>query len=941
MAAKAEIVAAVAARIKQTVAYGAGASASFDIDHQDALGAPITPADTWTLRHIRAGLALTLLYETAHLISALWLVPPPPASLYFLHFLDIVATAIAFGLTCTSWCRQRWRELVFVECSAMVISSVVISALTAQPIQFFVAAVLLQVGAAALVPWGPRWQAALTTVCLCAAVAGSLIVRPSDRSGLYLWMELVAAAGLAQFVATLTQGYRREIDLRIEALEANEARLWNIFDANPDAIAVARVADHRFINVSREFLKSGFSRDEAVGATDLELGIWSDDAKHRDFWQRLQTRRYVRNLQAELRIKDGSLVPCMVSGVVTELSQGPCVIWVIRNIAALKRTELELVAARKAAEAASRAKSDFLSSMAHEIRTPMNAILGMSELLADSDLGVEQRKYLNIMMNNGSALLDLINDILDLARIESGRLTLEQVPFDLQDLAERVAETFSIRAHQKGLELAVYIAPDTPAALIGDPLRLRQVLVNLIGNAIKFTDDGEIVVAARLEAGSDPAMLHFTVSDTGIGIAPDKRESIFASYTQAGASTARMYGGTGLGLTIVTQLVELMGGSIWVESAPGCGSTFHFTASFSLDAKAEVDVERNEPDLKGARILLVDHAATNRVSIAEVLAARGALMSVAGNAEEALARIHEATINAAPFDLVLLDCRMPGTNALELVKRMRAERLGAGTVVPMLTADDLNVRLPEMRRAGLVNQLIKPIRRAELFDAIKTVFDGAPNDTTPLSATLRDTANDAFTTEAVAKDDDNANNEAVRSTSVNHAAGDFIERPLRVLVADDSADNRILIEAFLKKVGWHLDQAENGEEAVGKFIAGRYDVVLMDIQMPVMDGYTAVRRIREWERTQGAPHTPIIALTASVLDEAVSKSLAAGCDTHVSKPFRRPALLATIRDVVAQTQEDCADTTDGRFRVPIGHSTGLTERCADAAIGGTPLSRIH
>ena len=547
------------------------------------------------------------------------------------------------------------------------------------------------------------------------------------------------------------------------------------------------------------------------------------------------------------------------------------------------QVEQAIAAARASAEATSSAKSDFISTMSHEIRTPMNAILGMAELLADSPLTVEQRKYLSIMINNGSALLDLINDILDFARVESGQLKLERTIFDPHELAERVAETLSIQAHQRKLELAVNLSADTPRAVIGDPLRLRQVLINLIGNAIKFTETGEIELGVLPQ--DDTGTLHFTVRDTGIGIPPGQLEEIFKRYTQAESSTARKYGGTGLGLAIVAQLADLMGGRIWVESEVERGSTFHFVARFDLPE--ERSAEGGATSLSGLNVLIVDDSPANRRALSATLAQRDAVVTAVASGAEALDLMHAAP---CPFDAVLLDCRMPGMDGYETVTRMRSAGLevAMAKVIPMVTSDELNVRLPLLRKLGLLRHLIKPVRQAELCEAIAeaaapaVMSDAAPSRTVVYEAEVR--ALSPAATEPPLGD--------------NAVAAAF-GRPLRVLVADDSEDNRLLIDAFLRKSGCSLEHADNGEVAVRKFTEGQYDVVLMDIQMPVLDGYRAVRQIREWERIQGGRHTPVIALTASVLDESVDKSFQAGCDTHVSKPVRRNTLLTAIREVVA------------------------------------------
>ncbi len=329
-------------------------------------------------------------------------------------------------------------------------------------------------------------------------------------------------------------------------------------------------------------------------------------------------------MEADFQLKDGSVRPCLISGAVVELNGEPCAVTFTSDITRLKRTERELIVAREAALAASRAKSEFLSSMSHEIRTPMNAILGMADLLADTPLAPDQHRYVNTMISNSNALLDLINGILDLAKVESGKLHLEENEFDLDDLVGRSMETLSVRANEKKLELTTRMLPDVPTRLVGDALRLRQVLINLVGNAIKFTQRGEVALTIENVGGEErERLLRFSVRDTGIGIAPEKLDSIFQTFTQADSSITRKYGGSGLGLAIARRLVELMGGTIWAESELGKGSTFFFTVR--LGVPEEVDaMDKQSSDLSGLRVLVVDDNATNRLILTELLVAAGA-----------------------------------------------------------------------------------------------------------------------------------------------------------------------------------------------------------------------------------------------------------------------------------------------------------------------------
>jgi two-component system sensor histidine kinase/response regulator len=549
--------------------------------------------------------------------------------------------------------------------------------------------------------------------------------------------------------------------------------------------------------------------------------------------------------------------------------------------------EKELVAAREAALAASRTKSEFLSSMSHEIRTPMNAILGMADLLAeDPALTTEEHRYVETMRSNGNALLHLINDILDLAKIESGKLSLEAIGFDLEEVVERTLQTMSVRAHGKGLELTTRIMPEVPHNLIGDPLRLGQILINLIGNAIKFTEDGEVGLTVATESASaddaaDAVRLRFSISDTGIGIPADKLATIFSGFSQADASITRRFGGSGLGLTIVTRLTKLMAGSVDVQSEVGRGSTFSFTVALPRDPQPPAVLSRKVARLDGLHILIVDDNDTNRLILREMLIKEGARPSEAVSGEAALAELARARVAGSPYRVMLLDYRMPGIDGAEVARRVLSERRtrtsdGANpldkTMILMLTSEDLNTQLAKLREMGLRTYLVKPIRRIELLETIGRLLTSDGAVSVP-SAPTRST------------------------TEARH------ERSLRILLADDSPDNCLLIRAYFKTLPWKIEVADNGLLAIEKFKASAHDLVLMDVRMPEMDGLTATRVIRNWEETQGLPATPIIALTASALAEDVARSLTAGCDAHVSKPVRKATLIEAIRALTARTAE--------------------------------------
>src|SRR5579864_1325837 len=527
-----------------------------------------------------------------------------------------VAAACAIYLTRSA---RGWRWWVLAYCGAVVICSTAVGILVDEDEPVSMTLFLLVMDSAVFVPWNTRWQGMLGLVSLAAftVVCFEGLVEPLD---IQRWVILAATIGFGVSFTALKEFYyrqrllndelqiredelkaenaerrRAEERLRIEVAEREaaqhvaedrEATVRKILEASLDAVMVNEIGDGRFLEVNKEFNSTGYSREEVLGKTIDELNIWADPVQLAEFRERIRTDGQVRNMEINIRTKTGRITEGLMSSAAVELDGKSCAVTMVREIGDRKEMERNLVAARESAMAASKAKSEFLSSMSHEIRTPMTAVLGMADLLTETELSGEQRRYLDIMVANGNSLLELINSILDLARIESGRLQLEKTEFDLTELIDKTISTFGVRAHGKGLKLIARIAPGVPERLVGDPLRLRQILINLLGNAIKFTELGEIVLEVELDPESnDSSILRFIVADTGIGVAPNKLDSIFGSFNQADSSTTRLYGGSGLGLAIVHRLVGLMGGRIWVESDLNKGSKFFFTAHFGLETR--------------------------------------------------------------------------------------------------------------------------------------------------------------------------------------------------------------------------------------------------------------------------------------------------------------------------------------------------------------------
>jgi two-component system, sensor histidine kinase and response regulator len=663
------------------------------------------------------------------------------------------------------------------------------------------------------------------------------------------------------------------------SLNQERTLLRTVIDNLPDQIYVKDVLG-RFVVVNESMARQlpGSSSESLLGKMNSDVypsGVARQYEQEEQ--QVVRSGEALVNRVEELVDKAGQSRWLLASRVAFRDAAGRIagIVGISRDITKYRQAEQGMKAAKEAAEAASEAKSTFLATMSHEIRTPMNGILGMTELVLDSELSAEQRDSLDLVKFSAESLLTVINDILDFSKIEAGKLDLESIPFKLRESLGETIKALSLRAHQKGLELMFEVQPDLPETLLGDPGRIRQIIVNLVGNSIKFTEHGEVLVSVERGTETDRAVeLHFVIKDTGVGIPLEVQQRIFDPFSQADGSMSRKYGGTGLGLAICTRLVEMMKGRIWVESEIGKGSTFHFTASFELPENQSPRPQPLHPEqLRDLPVLIVDDNFTNRRVLSEMLTRWGMRPVAAESSREALQALETAKRTGHPFPLILLDSQMSEVDGFGLAEQIQKDPGLAAATILMLTSAGRLGDAARCRELGISAYLMKPIHQAELLDAICEILNKASKGKNLPLVT-------------------------------RHSLKENKHRS-RVLLAEDNAVNQTLALRLLEKRGYTVVVACDGRAAVEAFEKGNFDMVLMDIQMPGMDGFEASATIRAKEKFTGG-HVPIIAMTAHALKADQERCFAAGMDGYVSKPIRTSELFSAIESLlVNKGSADC------------------------------------
>jgi PAS domain S-box-containing protein len=672
----------------------------------------------------------------------------------------------------------------------------------------------------------------------------------------------------------------RARDESLQALRASEEQYRSLAEAIPQIVWTARPDGAVDYYNRRWFEYTGTTLEQTRGWGWAPVIHPDDLQKVIDRWTEAVRSGEPFDIECRFRRAEDAAYRWHLSRAVPVRDQaGRVVKWfgACTDIDDQRRAAEALHNAKEAAEAANRAKSEFLANMSHEIRTPMNGIIGMTDLALETNLTREQREYLTTVKASADSLLAVINDILDFSRIEARKLQLEFVDFHLRDNLGDMLKSLAMRAEEKGLELACHIHPDVPDVLVGDPTRLRQVIVNLVGNALKFTEQGEVIVQCGVHSAESRAAqsglceLHFAVTDTGVGVPADKQKLIFEAFSQADASTTRKYGGTGLGLAICTQLVHMMGGRIWVESEVGKGSTFHFTARFGLAKGPVARPPAARPEhLQGLAVLVVDDNGTNRRILEELLRSWGLRPLTADGGPAALGELARASAAGEPFPLVLLDAHMPAMDGFTLAGLIRQGPEQPRTALVMLTSAAHTDDVARCRELGIDAYLMKPVKQSELLDAVLTALGRTAHYSEPPAAA------------------------PVPPTAAQMGEA---RRPLRVLLAEDNPVNQKLAVRLLEKRGHTVEIAGDGRQALAALARQAFDLVLMDVQMPDVDGYDAARHIR-WEEQRTGRRIPILAMTAYAMKGDRERCLEAGMDGYVSKPVQPHELFKAIDDLV-------------------------------------------
>jgi two-component system sensor histidine kinase/response regulator len=697
-----------------------------------------------------------------------------------------------------------------------------------------------------------------------------------DISGVGI-LGIVAVTFMVLGLSIFTSFADRRFSAQALQLESSEYRAQQIMETSFDGFAELGSAGHVSEWNKQAETIFGWSRNEMLGRPliDTVIALAARESCHAEIAEMLElmsgstaTKRFETVAIARTRRE----FPAEITISAIRKEQTTVLAAFVRDLSERKRFERDLQEAKEAAESSNQAKSTFLATMSHEIRTPMNGILGMTELVLDTELTPEQREFLGLVQLSAEALLGIINDILDFSKIEAGKLELEVIPFDVRESVGETMKTMSFRAHQKGIELVYDVDPIVPETLLGDPGRVRQILINLVGNAIKFTEKGEIdvEVTAKLSDTPDgPVAVHFAVRDTGVGIARDKQGKIFDAFSQADGSMTRKYGGTGLGLTICKRLVELMDGQVWLESEPNVGSTFHFVLRMAASSERIVPPDEAQPEaLRGVPVLIVDDNFTNRRVLSGILERWGMLPKVVDGGRSGLDALQAAKTSGVPYPMVLIDGQMPDMDGFSLAELIRSDPSLVGATIMMLTSAGQMGDAARCTELGIAAYLVKPIRQMELQNAIRATLESSQAKAPPALVT---------------------SNTLLAS------------RPRRrVLVAEDNMVNQRLAVKLLENRGFEVTVVSDGREALTELARNTFEVVLMDVQMPNLDGMETTAAIREKDKQTNA-HTRIIAMTAHALKGSEQDCIAAGMDAYVSKPIRSEELFDTIDRVLAET----------------------------------------